>query len=166
MVQAEHKEKYYKIGEFSKLLGVSPSTVRRWERRGLLRPRRTPNNTRMFSASDVSFIRNYANMESDMARTVIYFVAESGEEAEGLYRDFEMAMDAEHIGEFVIKYDIAPDSASVDRPEFRALLRSIIMGMVDRVVCENTSVLLEGRGDLLCDFLKLFDVEISEVGVR
>lgn len=43
-------EQYYKIGEFSRLIGVSPATLRAWGDSGLLRPHHvSPSGYRYYS---------------------------------------------------------------------------------------------------------------------
>lgn len=41
--------KIYKIGEFAKLLGVSLSTLRKWDREGILKAKRTPTDRRFYT---------------------------------------------------------------------------------------------------------------------
>ena len=44
----------YKIGEISALLGISPETLRFYEKRGLLHPEKSPQNGyRSYSLSDL-----------------------------------------------------------------------------------------------------------------
>nr|WSY55532.1 IS607 family transposase [Streptomyces sp. NBC_00886] len=45
--------KHYRISEFAAQIGRSPSTVRRWEREGLITTKRTPSGQRYFDESDV-----------------------------------------------------------------------------------------------------------------
>lgn len=46
--------KYYKIGEFADLVGVSQNTLRSWEDKGLLIPHhRSPTGYRMYSEEQV-----------------------------------------------------------------------------------------------------------------
>jgi len=42
-----------RINEAAKLLGVSPSTLRRWEREGLIKPQRTPGGERRYREEDL-----------------------------------------------------------------------------------------------------------------
>ena len=44
------------IGEVARLLGVSVSTVRRYEAAGLIAARRTPGGQRRFDAADVEML--------------------------------------------------------------------------------------------------------------
>ena len=45
--------KIYRISEFAKRIGRAPSTVRRWEREGILTAKRLPSGQRYFDESDV-----------------------------------------------------------------------------------------------------------------
>lgn len=53
-VEAQHT--YLAIGEVASAFGVTPATVRNWERAGKLRAIRTPGNHRRFAAADVEAI--------------------------------------------------------------------------------------------------------------
>ncbi len=44
------------IGEVSKILGIHDQTIRMYERKNLIKPMRTKNNTRLFSKNDVTRI--------------------------------------------------------------------------------------------------------------
>jgi len=41
-------DKLFKIGQAAKALGVSPSTLRRWERNGKITPERTEGSHRLY----------------------------------------------------------------------------------------------------------------------
>ena len=47
------KRPLYMIGIASELIGVHPQTLRMYEQRGLLRPRKSIKNTRLYSQEDV-----------------------------------------------------------------------------------------------------------------
>ncbi len=42
------KRRYLKIGDAAKMLGVSPWTLRRWDKENWLKPFRTMRNTRLY----------------------------------------------------------------------------------------------------------------------
>jgi DNA-binding transcriptional MerR regulator/mannose-6-phosphate isomerase-like protein (cupin superfamily) len=46
-------ESYLKIGDVSRIVGISPSAIRGWESLGLTRPRRTESRYRLYSRDDV-----------------------------------------------------------------------------------------------------------------
>ncbi|WP_234942731.1 MerR family DNA-binding transcriptional regulator [Cupriavidus necator] len=56
--------KVYRINEFAKRIGRAPSTVRRWEREGILAAKRLPSGHRYF-ASPMFGRRLAADLRSD-----------------------------------------------------------------------------------------------------
>lgn len=48
---------YLRIGEVARLVGVSPSAIRSWERLGLTRPQRTQSRYRLYTAEDVKLLK-------------------------------------------------------------------------------------------------------------
>jgi DNA-binding transcriptional MerR regulator/quercetin dioxygenase-like cupin family protein len=48
-----HEAVYYRIGEAAKLLGISPSSLRNWERMGLLTPVRSQGSYRLYSQEEL-----------------------------------------------------------------------------------------------------------------
>lgn len=48
---------YLKIGDAARLVGVSPSVIRSWERLGLIRPHRTSSKYRLYTAEDVKLLK-------------------------------------------------------------------------------------------------------------
>src|SRR3972149_2720744 len=55
----------YSITEASRILGVSPTTLRRWEDEGRLTPARTPGGDRRFSPDDIQNILQSFRKETD-----------------------------------------------------------------------------------------------------
>lgn len=47
----------YMISVAADLVGMHPQTLRMYEQKGLVRPRRTPGNTRLYSEGDVERLR-------------------------------------------------------------------------------------------------------------
>jgi DNA-binding transcriptional MerR regulator/quercetin dioxygenase-like cupin family protein len=52
----EHRT-YLRIGDVARLVGMSPSVIRSWERIGLTRPQRTQSKYRLYSAEDVRVLK-------------------------------------------------------------------------------------------------------------
>src|SRR5208337_4107888 len=48
---------YLKIGDVAKLVGVSSSMIRSWENLGLLRPRRSASQYRLYTQEDVKLLK-------------------------------------------------------------------------------------------------------------
>ena len=48
----------HRIGEAARQVGVSPSSLRLWERQGLIRPGRTPSRYRLYTDADIEQLRS------------------------------------------------------------------------------------------------------------
>ena len=56
----------YMISVAAELAGMHPQTLRIYEARGLIRPQRSPKNTRLYSAEDVSRLRRIQELTGEM----------------------------------------------------------------------------------------------------
>ena len=54
----------HRIGEAARLVGVSPSALRLWERQGLVRPTRSGRRYRLYTAADVERLRRIRAMRA------------------------------------------------------------------------------------------------------
>ncbi|MCL4318777.1 MAG: IS607 family transposase [Firmicutes bacterium] len=61
-------EKFLSIGKAAKLLGVTPQTIRRWQKEGKIQETRSPTNRRLYSAREVKRILGVRTQE----QVVIY----------------------------------------------------------------------------------------------
>ena len=60
------KRPLYMIGIASELIGVHPQTLRMYEQKGLLRPRKSIKNTRLYSQEDVDLGRHIQRLTQEM----------------------------------------------------------------------------------------------------
>jgi len=56
----------YMISVAAELAGMHPQTLRIYEARGLINPQRSPKNTRLYSAEDVSRLRRIQELTGEM----------------------------------------------------------------------------------------------------
>jgi len=56
----------YMIGIAAELIGVHPQTLRMYEQKGLLRPRKSIKNTRLYSQEDVELGRHIQKLTQEM----------------------------------------------------------------------------------------------------
>ena len=69
----------WKVAEFGELVGISPSTLRRWEREGKLIPERTLGNQRIYTEAHLNAARSLKTGKS-ATRVVVYCrVSSSGQ---------------------------------------------------------------------------------------
>jgi DNA-binding transcriptional MerR regulator/mannose-6-phosphate isomerase-like protein (cupin superfamily) len=69
-MSSQGSSNYLKIGDVARMVGISPTMIRMWERLGLARPRRTASKYRIYSQQDVrllkraSFLRKVRGMNA------------------------------------------------------------------------------------------------------
>src|SRR5215208_4999030 len=56
----------YMISVAAELAGMHPQTLRIYESRGLVQPKRSPKNTRLYSQEDVDRVRRIQELTSEM----------------------------------------------------------------------------------------------------
>jgi MerR family transcriptional regulator/heat shock protein HspR len=70
MRHAEHliprQEPVFQISIVSRMIGLHQQTIRSYERIGLVKPHRTPGNTRLFSHQDVERLRTVTRLVNDL----------------------------------------------------------------------------------------------------
>ncbi len=90
----------YMIGVAAALVGMHPQTLRLYEARGLVRPRRTPGGTRLYSDSDLERLGGIQRLTSELGLSLAGvehvlaledIVATLGKRISRLERDLERA---------------------------------------------------------------------------
>jgi MerR family transcriptional regulator, heat shock protein HspR len=65
-VTTEHERPRYMISVAAELVGMHPQTLRIYESKGLVRPRRTPGNTRLYSEADLERLRLIQRLTTEL----------------------------------------------------------------------------------------------------
>lgn len=60
------KDDLFLIGEVAKKLGIHDQTIRMYERKHLIKPQRSENNTRLFSKNDVTKITTIITLTQEI----------------------------------------------------------------------------------------------------
>jgi MerR family transcriptional regulator/heat shock protein HspR len=66
MADDDSKRGVYMISVAAELAGMHPQTLRIYESRGLIQPKRSPKNTRLYSQEDVDRLRRIQELTSEM----------------------------------------------------------------------------------------------------
>jgi len=77
----------YMISVAAELAGMHPQTLRIYETRGLIAPKRSPKNTRLYSQEDVDRLRRIQELTSDLGMNLA-----------GVERVFELEEEIERMG--------------------------------------------------------------------
>ena len=66
MTGIPHDEPVFVISVVARMVGVHQQTLRSYEREGLVRPARSPGNTRLYSQQDVEMLRRVLRLARDL----------------------------------------------------------------------------------------------------
>jgi len=95
---AHERTPKYMIGVAAELLGMHPQTLRMYESRGLVRPRRTPGGTRLYSDADLDRIRRVTQLATGLGLSLqgaeyVFELEDTVRALEQRMRDLEAALD-------------------------------------------------------------------------
>jgi MerR family transcriptional regulator, heat shock protein HspR len=126
-VTVEHERGVFMISVAAELADMHPQTLRMYEARGLIEPKRSPKGTRLYSQADVERLRRIQEMTSDLGLNLagVERVLELEEQLERATRRLEalerrsaqmrdeMAAELERVRKS-FKAEIVPYKASTD----------------------------------------------------
>ncbi len=135
----------WKVAEFGKLVGVSSSTLRRWESDGKLIPERTLGNQRLYTETHLSIARNLKTGKTP-SRVIIYCRVSSHRQKEELL-DQVKAMEQFCLAQGTSVTDSIQEvggGLNFKRPQFLQIVQWAIQGEV--------KILYIAHKDRLCRF--------------
>ena len=149
--------RYIKIGQASKLLGVTPQTVRRWEREGQLSPDRvSEGGTRYY---DLNHLLGLRELETDL--TVAYARVSSHDQKDDLKRQAEKL--ETYCARKGWRYELIQDLGSgmnYRKKGLKRLLEMILNRQVKRVVLTHKDRLLRFGAELVFALCEARNVEV------
>ncbi len=121
----------WKVAEFGELVGVSPSTLRRWEGEGKLIPERTLGNQRIYTETHLCIARNL-KMGKPPFRVVVYCRVSSSGQKDDLLSQVA-AMEQFCLAQGVAITDLVQEiggGLNFKRPKFLQIVQWAIHGEV------------------------------------
>lgn len=152
-------DKFTTIAKAAEILGVSPTTLRRWEASGKLIPIRTAGNQRRYSlqALDPSF----ADSIETSRVTYAYARVSSHDQKEDLVRQAQVL--EMHCAANGWKFEVITDLGSgmnYHKKGLKKLLSEIIAGRVERLVIAHKDRLLRFGAELIFAICECKNVEV------
>src|SRR5579871_5287279 len=151
-------DKLYRIGQASKLLGVSTSTLRRWEREGKVSSERTEGSHRLYRLSQFKIAHKLQVRER---KTIAYARVSSHDQKSDLDRQkkvLEMYC-AAHGWKFELLTDLG-SGMNYYKKGLKKLLNAILEGNVGRLVITHKDRLLRFGAELVFALCEAREVEV------
>ena len=153
--------RYLSIGKASERLGVSISTLRRWETQGRLIPERTKAGHRRYEAAQIERVVNSRVAGKTAARTIAYARVSSSDQKEDLTRQQQV------LELFCAKngwsYEVVSDLGSgmnYHKKGLVRLLNELVDGDVERLVITHKDRLLRFGAELVFAICEIKNVEV------
>ena len=148
------------ISEAAKLLGVHAETLRRWEREGKIKPRRTSGNLRRYDIADIRPDLIHAAPTASR-KTVAYARVSSHDQKDDLERQKQVLESycAAQGWTFEIVSDLG-SGMNYRKRGLQKLLDDIIAGNVGRLVLNHKDRLLRFGAELVFAICEIKGVEI------
>ena len=154
--------RYLSIGKASERLGVSISTLRRWETQGRLIPERTKAGHRRYEAAQIERVVNSRVAGRTVARTIAYACVSSSDQKEDLTRQQQV------LELFCAKngwsYEVVSDLGSgmnYHKKGLVRLLNELVDGDVERLVITHKDRLLRFGAELVFAICEIKNVEVG-----
>jgi len=152
-------DKLYSIGEAAKYLGVSVSTLRRWEIEGKLIPERTQGQQRRYPISLLA--PNLTKVCSQNRLTLAYARVSSYDQKSDLERQKQLLemYCASKGWSFEIVSDLG-SGMNYNKKGLKRLINSILMGEIGRLVVTHKDRLLRFGAELIFSICEMKNVEV------
>lgn len=125
----------YKVGEFSEKVGVSISTLQRWDRTNVLKSRRTPTNQRYYTDEDLNKVLNLEEETESKRKNVGYCRVSTQSQKHNLENQKEF-ISVYSLSHGVILDEIYTDIGSglnYKRKNWNTLLKQVEANEVDKI---------------------------------
>lgn len=153
--------KFISVSEAAKIIGVSPQTLRRWDREGrLVADDRTAGNQRRYDITKLK-PNAYRVEESKAVRTICYARVSSHDQKQDLIR--QVALLEKYCAANGWTYEVIQDLGSgmnYNKSGLKQLLNDIIMGNIGRLVLSHKDRLLRFGSELIFTLCELHQVEV------
>lgn len=140
--------KLYRINEFARRVGRSPSTVRRWDRDGVLTSKRLPSGHRYFDESDVNQVLGTGH---DQRLIIVYCRVSSHGQKDDLQSQVA-AMETYCLGAGIAVNEWIQEiggGMNFKRKQFLALMDRVASGEISRLIVAHKDRLVRFGFDLL-----------------
>ena len=125
----------YKVGEFAEKIGVSISTLQRWDRTDVLKSKRTPTNQRYYTDEDLNKVLNLESETEEKRKNVGYCRVSTQGQKQNLENQIEF-VSVYSLNHGVILDEIFTDIGSglnYKRKNWNKLLEQVANDEIDKI---------------------------------
>ena len=155
-------KKLMTIGEAAKVLGVTTTTLRNWDKKGLLKPDElTRGGNRRYRLESLKNIKDNLHTASDGLKTIAYARVSSHDQKEDLIR--QVAVLESYCAKKGFEYEVIQDLGSgmnYYKKGLTKLLNLILEGQVRRLVLTHKDRLLRFGAELVFAICEAKEVEV------
>ena len=156
------KKRLLTIGEAAKVLGVTTTTLRNWDKNGLLRPDElTRGGNRRYKLESLKNINPDLKYKSDDLKTIAYARVSSNDQKEDLVR--QVGVLESYCSKHGFRYEVIQDLGSgmnYYKEGLTRLLNLILDGQVRRLVLTHKDRLLRFGAELVFAICDAKEVEV------
>lgn len=156
------KKRLLTIGEAAKVLGVTTTTLRNWDKNGLLRPDElTRGGNRRYKLESLKSINPDLKYKSDDLKTIAYARVSSHDQKEDLVR--QVGVLESYCSKHGFQYEVIQDLGSgmnYYKKGLTRLLNLILDGQVRRLVLTHKDRLLRFGAELVFAICEAKEVEV------
>lgn len=156
------KKKLLTIGEAAKVLGVTTTTLRNWDKNGLLHPdEHTRGGNRRYKLDSLKNINPEVRYKTDDLKTIAYARVSSHDQKEDLVR--QVAVLEAYCAKHGFQYEVIQDLGSgmnYYKKGLTKLLNLILDGQVKRLVLTHKDRLLRFGAELVFAICEAKEVEV------
>ena len=149
-------DRFVKIGEAAKILGVNPQTLRRWEEGGVIQPaKRTPKGTRLYSLQELLGVNDLSYS------TIAYARVSSSDQKEDLERQHAVleAFCNKNGWQTEIIRDLG-SGMNYNKKGLLRLLELLVRGQMSRLVITHKDRLLRFGAEIVFRICELKGIEV------
>jgi len=162
-----NSEKLFSIGKIAKMLGVSIETIRRWEKKGLIKGIRTPTNYRRFPESEINRLRG--KLPHSIRCAIYARVSSSKQESDGnLERQrLRLIEYAQSKGYEIVKvFSEQASGINENRKQLKKLIFLVVNKEIDVVLIEFKDRLARFGYSYLLDFFLSHNVSVEAIATK
>jgi len=148
------------IGQAAKTLGVSISTLRRWEKEGKIQAERTPHGHRRYDLAQLQGLKPYEGSQTNRP-TLCYARVASHDQQEALVWQVTLleTFCAAHGWTYEVMQDLG-SGLHYNKKGLQQLMRRVCDGSVGRLVLTHQDRLLRLGSELVFALCEMFQVEV------